>query len=94
MMCYLLLGAVFLGIGGQASTAREVQTLSMPVTMAQVVVFALAASAVGDADSSRGLAAAAFPLSSPFVDGRPRRRASASCGRISSPSPGRSCGSR
>jgi ABC-2 type transport system permease protein len=67
MMSYLLLGSVFLGIGGQASTAREVQTLSMPVTMAQVVVFALAASAVGDADSTRGLAAAAFPLSSPFV---------------------------
>ncbi|MBA2466060.1 MAG: ABC transporter permease [Sphingomonas sp.] len=67
MMSYLLLGAVFLGIGGQASTAREVQTLSMPVTMAQVVVFALAASAVGDADSTRGLAAAVFPLSSPFV---------------------------
>ena len=67
MMSYLLLGSVFLGIGGQASTAREVQTLSMPVTMAQVVVFALAASAVGDADSTRGLAAAAFPLSSPFA---------------------------
>ncbi len=67
MMSYLLLGSVFLGIGGQAATAREVQTLSMPVTMAQVVVFALAASAVGDADSLRGLAAAAFPLSSPFV---------------------------
>ena len=67
MMSYLLLGSVFLGIGGQASTAREVQTLSMPVTMAQVVVFALAASAVGDADSLRGLGAAAFPLSSPFV---------------------------
>ena len=67
MMSYLLLGSVFLGIGAQASTAREVQTLSMPVTMAQVVVFALAASAVGDADSGRGLAAAIFPLSSPFV---------------------------
>ena len=67
MMSYLLLGSVFLGIGGQASTAREVQTLSMPVTMAQVVVFAIAASAVGDADSTRGLAAAVFPLSSPFV---------------------------
>jgi ABC-2 type transport system permease protein len=67
MMSYLLLGSVFLGIGGQASTAREVQTLSMPVTMAQVVVFALAATAVGEADSPRALAAAAFPLSSPFV---------------------------
>jgi ABC-2 type transport system permease protein len=67
MMSYLLLGAVFLGIGGQASTAREVQTLSMPVTMAQVVVFAVAATAVGSPDSPRALAAAAFPLSSPFV---------------------------
>ena len=67
MMSFLLLGAVFLGIGGQASTAREVQTLSMPVTMAQVVVFALAAAAVGEPDSPRALAAAVFPLSSPFV---------------------------
>ena len=50
-MNYLLLGAVFLGIGAQASTAREVQTLSMPVTMAQVLVFGFAATAVGDADS-------------------------------------------
>ena len=67
MMSYLLLGSVFLGIGGQASTAREVQTLSMPVTMAQVVVFAVAATAVGAPDSPHALAAAAFPLSSPFV---------------------------
>lgn len=67
MMSYLLLGAVFLGIGGQASTAREVQTLSMPVTMAQVVVFAVAATAVGSPDSPRALATAVFPLSSPFV---------------------------
>jgi ABC-2 type transport system permease protein len=67
IMSYLLLGSVFVGIGGQASTAREVQTLSMPVTMAQVVVFAVAASAVGEPNSGRALAAALFPLSSPFV---------------------------
>ena len=67
MMSYLLLGSVFLGIGGQASTAREVQTLSMPVTMAQVVVFAIAATAVGEPNSARALGAAVFPLSSPFV---------------------------
>ena len=35
-MAYLLLGAVFLAIGSLASTVREVQTLSMPVTMLQV----------------------------------------------------------
>ncbi len=67
MMSYLLLGSVFLGIGGQAATAREVQTLSMPVTMAQVLVFAVAATAVGQPDSALALAAAVFPLSSPFV---------------------------
>jgi hypothetical protein len=38
-MNYLLLGSVFLSIGAQASTAREVQTLSMPVTVAQVLIF-------------------------------------------------------
>ncbi len=66
-MSYLLLGAVFLGIGAQASTAREVQTLSMPVTMLQVLIFALAASAIGDPDAPRAWFAAAFPLSSPYV---------------------------
>ena len=66
-MSYLLLGAIFLGIGGHASTAREVQTLSMPVTMAQILVFALASIAIGEPDSARGLFAAIFPLSSPYV---------------------------
>jgi ABC-2 type transport system permease protein len=31
------------------------------------VIFGIAATAVGNLDSTRGLAAAAFPLSSPFV---------------------------
>ena len=66
-MSYLLLGAVFLGIGAHASTAREVQTLSMPATMAQIVVFALATIAVGNENSPEAIAAAVFPLSSPYV---------------------------
>ena len=66
-MSYLLIGGVFLGIGGQASTVREVQTLSMPVTMSQVVIFGLASLAVGKPDSREALAAAIFPLSSPFA---------------------------
>ncbi len=64
---YLLLGSVFLSIGAQASTVREVQTLSMPVTMGQVVIFAVATLAIGSPDSAAGLAAAVFPLSSPLV---------------------------
>ena len=66
-MSYLLLGAVFLGIGGQASTVREVQTLSMPLTMSQVLVFGLAATAVGDSGSALAIGAAIFPLSSPYA---------------------------
>ena len=33
---FLLLGALFLGIGAQASNIREIQTISMPVTMLQL----------------------------------------------------------
>jgi len=66
-MNYLLLGAVFLGIGSQASSIREVQTLSMPITVGQMLVFLLASSAVGPFDSPLGLAAAAFPFSSPMT---------------------------
>jgi ABC-2 type transport system permease protein len=66
-MNYLLLGAVFLSIGAQASTVREVQTLSMPVTFAQVVIFGFAAVAVGNPNAAKAIAAAIFPLSSPMV---------------------------
>ena len=66
-MSYLLIGATFLGIGAQASTVREVQTLSMPVTMAQVVVFGFAAIGVGRPMTNEAIAAAVFPLSSPFA---------------------------
>jgi len=66
-MSYLLLGSIFLGIGAHASSAREVQTLSMPVTMAQVVIFAFASVAVGAPHSNKAIGAAIFPLSSPYV---------------------------
>ena len=66
-MNYLLLGALFLGIGAQASTAREVQILSMPVTFAQVLIFGLAAVAVGAPNTPGAIAGAIFPLSSPLV---------------------------
>jgi ABC-2 type transport system permease protein len=66
-MNYLLIGAIMLTIGAQASTAREVQVLAMPATFGQLLVFALAASAVGIPDSMQAIAAAIFPLSSPMV---------------------------
>ncbi len=64
---YLLLGSLFLTIGGMAATVREVQTLSMPVTMMQLLVFFLAAYAIASPGSPAELAAAIFPLSSPFA---------------------------
>ena len=66
-MSYLLIGAAFLGIGAQASTAREVQTLSMPITMGQVGLLLLANYAISHPHGSAGIAAATFPLSSPFA---------------------------
>jgi ABC-2 type transport system permease protein len=66
-MNYLLLGAAFLTIGAQASTAREVQTMSMPVTFAQVLIFGFAAKSIGATDSTGALIAAVFPLSSPMA---------------------------
>jgi ABC-2 type transport system permease protein len=66
-MNYLLLGAVFLTIGAQASTAREVQIMSMPITFAQVLIFGFATTAVGAPGSPLALAAAIFPLSSPMT---------------------------
>ena len=74
-MSYLLIGWVFLGIGAQASTVREVQTLSMPVTMAQVVIFGFAALGVGKPDSARGDRRGDLPAVLALRDDRARRRA-------------------
>lgn len=66
-MNYLLLGAAFLTIGAQASTVREVQTMSMPVTFSQVLIFGFASSVIGNPNSAEGIGAAIFPLSSPMA---------------------------
>lgn len=66
-MAYLLLGALFLTIGSMATSVREVQTLSMPVTMLQLMVFFLAAYTINQPGSPVEMAAIAFPLSSPFA---------------------------
>ncbi|MEQ7874799.1 ABC transporter permease [Sphingomonas sp. ASV193] len=64
---YLILGALFLGIGAQAQSAREVQTLSMPVTFSQIVLFAFASAGIADPNGHNALLAAFVPLSSPFA---------------------------
>ncbi len=64
---YMLLGALFLGIGGQASNIREIQTLSMPVTLLQVFVFLLAMNAVGSSTGLMTWVAYILPFSSPLA---------------------------
>src|SRR3546814_16124266 len=44
---YLLLGAFYLGMGSQASSVREVQTLPIPIMVVQVFIFLFASLAVG-----------------------------------------------
>lgn len=64
---YLLLGAVFLGIGAQASTPREIQMLSLPITIFQMAMFGLSLAAAGRPDSWIATAAEVLPFSSPFA---------------------------
>jgi len=66
-MAYLLLGSVFLTIGAQASTMREIQMLSLPITIIQVGMFTLTLSGLSQPDSWLALVAEVFPLSSPFA---------------------------
>lgn len=66
-MAYTLLGSLFLGIGAQAATVREVQTLNMPVTMGQMLIFFFASYAVDHMGSPAEVAATIFPFSSPFA---------------------------
>lgn len=66
-MAYLLLGSIYLAIGSMAATVREAQTLSMPATMLQLLVFFIASYAVADPGSAVELAACLFPFSSPFA---------------------------
>jgi len=64
---YMLLGALFLCIGGQASNIREIQTLTMPVTLLQAGVFFLALTAVGSSGGTLTWFAYIFPFSSPLA---------------------------
>ena len=65
-MAYMLLGAVFLGVGAQASSVREIQLLSLPITLIQVSMFGLGAIAISKPNSWLATFAEIFPLSSPY----------------------------
>jgi ABC-2 type transport system permease protein len=64
---FMLLGALFLGIGAQASNIRDIQTMTMPVTLLQGAVFLLALMAVGSDGGPLTWFAYIFPFSSPMA---------------------------
>jgi ABC-2 type transport system permease protein len=66
-MAYLVLGSLFIGIGAMAATVREVQTLSMPVTMLQLINFFFAMYAVPKINQPAETFACIFPFTSPFA---------------------------
>ncbi|MFM5953471.1 MAG: ABC transporter permease [Novosphingobium sp.] len=66
-MGYLILGSIFLAIGSLATTVREVQTLSMPVTMLQLLNFFFASYAMAKPGTWVETAAMIVPFSSPFI---------------------------
>lgn len=67
VMAFLLLGAIFLGIGAQAGTVREIQMLSLPITIFQVAMFGLSSAAASAPGTSLARMAEIFPFSSPFA---------------------------
>jgi len=64
---YLLLGAIFLGLGSQAGSPREIQVLAMPTTMMQLLLFGFAQAGVAHPEGWVARAAAIFPWSSPLA---------------------------
>lgn len=66
-MAFMLLGAVFLGVGAQSATMREIQMMSLPITIFQVAMFGLSSAAAGNPGSKIARIAEWFPFSSPFA---------------------------
>lgn len=66
-MAYLLQSAIYLGLGAQAGSQREIQMLSLPVTIFQFGMFGLASYAAGHPGSWLALVAEVFPFSSPLA---------------------------
>lgn len=66
-MAYMLLSAVFLGVGALASTQREIQMLSLPITVFQVAVLGFATFGAAHPDSWIATASQIFPFSSPHA---------------------------
>ncbi len=67
LLAFLLLGTVFLGVGAQASTVREIQMLSLPITFFQIGMFVLGSAAANLPGSGVAQFGSWLPWSSPFA---------------------------
>lgn len=66
-MAYMLQSAVFLGLGSLASSQREIQMLSLPITVFQFAMLGWSSFAAGHPGSWIALTAEIFPFSSPLA---------------------------
>jgi ABC-2 type transport system permease protein len=67
MMAFLLIGALYLILGAQASTQRELQMMSLPMTFVQMGLVGLAAAGAAHPGSTVSLIAEIVPFSSPMA---------------------------
>jgi ABC-2 type transport system permease protein len=67
VMSYLLVGAAYLILGAQASTQRELQMMSLPMTFVQMGMVGLATAAAANPGGTIALIAVIFPFSSPMA---------------------------
>jgi ABC-2 type transport system permease protein len=66
-MSYMLLGAVFLALGGLAATMREIQLMSLPITILQFAMYGMASAASGKPGTTLSMIAEIVPFSSPMA---------------------------
>ena len=64
---YLIYGALYLGLGSLCSSIREVQSFSMPVTIAQTIIFVAVMGAADRIDGWWAGLLRLFPFSSPYM---------------------------
>ena len=67
VMSYLLIGAVYLILGAQASTQRELQLMALPMTIVQMANVGMSTAAASKPGSTIAWIAEIFPFSSPMA---------------------------
>ncbi|MBA15157.1 MAG: hypothetical protein CMN73_02240 [Sphingomonas sp.] len=67
VMAFMLMSALLLGIGAQAATQRELQMMSLPITIGNMAMLGLASAAASNPDGTVAMIATIIPFSSPLA---------------------------